>query len=123
MFPPFDAGIFTAIVVMVAAADSVPAFNVEPFCHAVAMRAAPVGDKDVCLRQEREARDQLVRQWTRFPVADRSYCEQLARTGSDPTYTELLTCEGTRETCGRENAGRWGKDRNNNVECIHWANR
>ena len=35
MFPPFDAGIFTAIVVMVAAADSVPAFNVEPFCRAV----------------------------------------------------------------------------------------
>ncbi len=92
MFPPFDAGIFTAIVVMVAAADGVPAFNVEPFCRAVAMRAAPVGDTDVCLRQEREARDQLVRQWTQFPFADRSYCERLTRTGSDPTYTELLTC-------------------------------
>jgi len=32
--------------------------------------AAPVGDKDVCLRQEQEAHDQLVRQWTQFPVAD-----------------------------------------------------
>ena len=84
-------GIVTAIVILVAA-DRVPAFNVEPFCRAVAMRAAPVGDKDVCLRQEQEAHDQLVRQWTQFPVADRSYCEQLTLTGSDPTYTELLTC-------------------------------
>jgi hypothetical protein len=98
MFPPFDAGIFTAIVVMVAAADSVPAFNVEPFCHAVAMRAAPVGDKGACLRQEREARDQPVRQWSGFPSP-------------------------MREACGRDRAGRWGRDRNNNVECIHWANR
>jgi len=47
-------GIVTAIVILVAA-DRVPAFNVEPFCRAVAMRAAPVGDKDVCLRQEQEA--------------------------------------------------------------------
>ena len=91
MFPSFDAGIFTAVAILLAA-DSVPAFNVEPFCRAVAMRAAPVGDEDVCLRQEQEARDQLVRQWTQFPLADRSYCEQLTRTGSDPTYTELLTC-------------------------------
>ena len=56
------AGIVTAAIVILVAADRVPAFNVEPFCRAVAMRAAPVGDKDVCLRQEQEARDQLVRQ-------------------------------------------------------------
>jgi hypothetical protein len=91
MFPSLDAGVATAIVLLVAA-DSIPVFNVEPFCRAVATRAAPVGDKDVCLRQEHEARDQLVRQWAQFPAADRSYCEQLARIGSDPTYTELLTC-------------------------------
>jgi predicted nucleic acid-binding protein len=57
----------------------VPRFNVEPFCHALASRAAPAGDKDICLAEEREAREQLVQQWS-------------ATTGGDPTYTELLTC-------------------------------
>src|SRR5258708_7749074 len=86
------AGIVTAAIVILVAADRVPASNVEPFCRAVAIRAAPIGDKDICLRQEQEAREQLVRQWAQFPATDRSYCEQLTRTGSDPTYTELLTC-------------------------------
>ena len=51
----------------------------------------PVGDVEVCLQKEREARDQLMQQWTQFPVGDRSYCRELT-TGFDPTYTELLTC-------------------------------
>jgi hypothetical protein len=63
-----------------------------PFCRAVASRAAPAGDKDICFVEEREARDQLVQQWSRFDPADRIYCERLATTGGDPTYTELLTC-------------------------------
>jgi hypothetical protein len=54
------AGIVTAAIVILVAADRVPAFNVEPFCRAVAIRAAPIGDKDICLWQEQEAREQLV---------------------------------------------------------------
>jgi hypothetical protein len=90
MFLRFDAVLLAGSLWL--AADGVPTFNVEPFCRAVASRAAPVGDADVCLRQEREARDQLVKQWAQFPAADRAYCQQLHTIGGDPTYTELLTC-------------------------------
>jgi hypothetical protein len=77
---------------LVLAADSVPTFEVEAFCHRVAALDWPVGDADVCLRKERQARDQLARYWTQFHAADRSYCRELSTTGFDPTYTELLTC-------------------------------
>ena len=90
MFVRFEAALLAGLTWL--AADSVPTFNVEPFCRAVASRAAPAGDKDICLAEEREARDQLVQQWSRFDPADRIYCERLATTGGDPTYTELLTC-------------------------------
>jgi hypothetical protein len=65
------------------AADPLPNFSVEPFCRAVARRAAPVGDLDNCMRKEMEAKDQLAKEW---------YCLQLSTIGGDPTYTELLTC-------------------------------
>ena len=90
MFARFEAALLAGLTWLVA--DSVPTFNVEPFCRAVASRAAPAGDRDICLAEEREARDQLVQQWSRFDPADRIYCERLATTGGDPTYTELLTC-------------------------------
>jgi hypothetical protein len=90
MFARFEAALLAGLAWLVA--DSVPTFNVEPFCRAVASRAAPVGDKDICLEKEREARDQLVRHWSEFLPADKAYCQRLATTGGDPTYTELLAC-------------------------------
>jgi hypothetical protein len=90
MFLRFEAALLASSVWLVA--DSVPTFNVEPFCRAVASRAAPVGDKDLCLEKEREAREQLVQHWSQFLPADRAYCHQLTTTGGDPIYTELLTC-------------------------------
>jgi hypothetical protein len=90
MFARFEAALLAGLVWLVV--DSVPTFNVEPFCREVASRAAPVGDKDICLEKEREARDQLVQQWSRFLPADKAYCERLATIGGDPAYTELLTC-------------------------------
>jgi hypothetical protein len=90
MVPRFEVALLVGLARLVA--DSVPTFNVEPFCRAVASRAAPVGDKDICLEKEREARDQLVQNWWQFPPADKAYCQRLATIGGDPTYTELLTC-------------------------------
>jgi hypothetical protein len=90
MLPRLEPALLLATVVLVA--DSVPTFNVQSFCRRVAEMARPVANPDVCLRNEQEARDQLVRQWTQFPPADRSYCRRLATIGGDPTYTELLTC-------------------------------
>jgi hypothetical protein len=90
MFVPLDAALIA--VTLVAAADRIPTFNVEPFCRRIAALAAPVGDKDVCLRKEQAARDELARQWPEFAPADKSHCLNLATLGGDPTYTALLTC-------------------------------
>lgn len=77
----------------VSAVDRVPNFNVEPACRAAAERAVPVGDVQVCLRQEQRARDELARKWAGFARADREHCVGVATMGEHaPTYTELLTC-------------------------------
>jgi len=76
-----------------AVADGVPTFNIQPGCRAAS--DGTVGFKvtrDACLRSEREAREQLVKQWNAFPAADRASCVALSTTGGDPTYTELITC-------------------------------
>ncbi len=90
MFPRFEA--LAVVVTIWAAADGVPTFNVEPLCQDIARRSAPVGDKQVCLRKEAEAREQLQREWVRFHPADRRHCLRLAGLGGEPTYTALLTC-------------------------------
>jgi hypothetical protein len=90
MFLPHDAALLAATLLLVA--DRVPTFDVEPFCRAVAQRAAPVADVKICLRKEQEARDELARQWAQFAAADKAHCLHLSTIGGDPIYTELLTC-------------------------------
>ena len=90
MLLPHKPALLAAGLVLVT--DGVPTFEVESFCRRVAAMTKAVGDVEVCLRKEREARDQLVQQWTQFSASDKSYCRQLTTTGFDPTYTELLTC-------------------------------
>ena len=115
MFLPLDAALLAASLVLVA--DRVPTFNVEPSCRKIADRAAPVGDADVCLRKEREARDELVKQWAQFPAADKAFCQGLHTIGGESTNTELLTClelqrdarmlrERKKETTGRGGGNR-----------------
>jgi hypothetical protein len=89
------------------AADGVPTFNVEPFCREVAKRAAPVGDVNVCLRQEREARDQLVKEWAQFPAADRAFCQHLhtAVIRPIPNSSPASNCSAMRGICGRRSRG------------------
>ena len=47
---------------------------------------------DSCLATEASARDQLVRNWNKFPPADRVSCVKVATTGGGGSYTALLTC-------------------------------
>jgi hypothetical protein len=89
MFPLLDAALLATIILV---ADRVPTFDVASHCRRVASQATPVGDPLACLREEQEARAQLVAQWTQFPAADRSYCGELTTLGGEPTFTELLTC-------------------------------
>ena len=89
MFLLLDAALLTTIILV---ADRVPSFDVASHCRSVASQATPVGDPLACLREEQEARAQLVAQWTQFPAADQSYCRELTTRGGEPTFTELLTC-------------------------------
>lgn len=80
---------------LLAAADAVPALNVETGCRA----AAKMGDSlslDASLRQcmadEKSARDELEKEWTQFPLALRQRCVATTQTGGDPSYVEVLVC-------------------------------
>jgi hypothetical protein len=73
--------------------DTVPTFNVTPSCRAAAtVTGAPHDRLQTCLQSEQRARDEAVKEWTKFPAADRTRCIQTASVGGNPTYTELITC-------------------------------
>ena len=86
----------TAAALLAAAAatpaDRIPDFNVEPHCREIAAKAAPVGDADACLADERAALNQLAGEWGQFTLSERSYCTRLSTLGSQPSYVDLLTC-------------------------------
>jgi hypothetical protein len=90
MSPHLEAALLSSIILI--AADRVPNFNLEPICREVAGRAYAPDYKEICLRKEHEARDQLRQKWTTLPASDRSYCTELASLGRVPSYVELLTC-------------------------------
>jgi hypothetical protein len=90
MFKAIETMLLAATMLLFA--DGVPTFNVEPHCRAVARLAEPIGDANVCVEKEQEARDQLVKQWTQFLPAEKDHCLRLATLGGDPIYTKLLTC-------------------------------
>lgn len=96
MFAPFAVPMFAAVVWT--AAGGVPTFDVERSCRGAAVQAVPGSSIEICLRKEREARDDLDREWARFSPADKSTCVPLSTAGGGATYTELLTClEMTRD--------------------------
>jgi hypothetical protein len=78
---------------VIAAADSVPSFDVNPTCRGATNTAGGGGrGSNVCIRTELGARDQLARQWAQFPSADRTRCVQLTNMTHMPSYVQVLTC-------------------------------
>ena len=82
-----------------AAADNVPALNIEPLCQGIAQQGgssfhdSEIGKaKQDCLKTENEVRDELVKQWSTFAPPDKTACTNESRMGGDSSYTELLTC-------------------------------
>jgi hypothetical protein len=74
-------------------ADRVPQFNVEPTCRGAATASAAIrSDKDICIKKELQARDDLAGQWSGFQAADRARCVTSASAGGIPSYVQLLTC-------------------------------
>jgi hypothetical protein len=76
---------------LLALADSVPTYNVEPVCKPIPELQMGTNDREVCLNSERVAREQLVKQWTSFPSDSKGRCLGL---GSHyiQSYVELLVC-------------------------------
>ena len=75
------------------AQDQVPVLNVDSTCRGTETTAAGFGrGPDVCRRTEVGARDELTRQWSDFPPADRRRCVQLATMTEISSYVQILTC-------------------------------
>ena len=76
-----------------AVADSVPSWDVTASCRGAA-EAGYTQDTKVnlqrCLDSEQRTREQLNKNWSTFPAADRLKCVK-TQTFS-PTYSELATC-------------------------------
>jgi len=91
--PAFIPALIMGAQLTIPVADAVPSFNVQPSCQAAARGDAGIKqDLQVCLEDEKGARDELAKEWSQFAPNDRSLCTRLAATGGSPTYTELLVC-------------------------------
>jgi hypothetical protein len=80
---------------VVAVADKVPQFDIAGSCKLdIAATAGLSDDQSVnsCVHDERQARQQLIRQWSKFPAPRRASCTGEARVGGTPSYVSLLTC-------------------------------
>jgi len=81
---------------IVAAADTVPSFNVEPNCRA-ALEDDP-SDMNVrqnvesCVNDERQARDELKSNWSHYSAADKARCVSESTMGGQASYVELQIC-------------------------------
>jgi len=84
---------FAATLTGLTAANAVdvPMLDVNRTCHPIAAEDGAL-DTERCLKTEREAREQLAREWSGFPAADKTMCTQMARMGGLPSYVQLITC-------------------------------
>ena len=99
MFQPLSAAL-VAVPLVVVAADQVPTFDLKPTCSGAIPSPATGGrGTDACNRSELSARDQLARDWSTFPAAERTRCVQLTNMTRMPSYVQVLTClETARDT-------------------------
>lgn len=80
------------LAAVAAYAAEVPTLDVSQTCQAIPGDRTFAIDTDRCLKSEKEARDQLTREWATFPAADRTLCTQTATMGGTASYVELITC-------------------------------
>ena len=80
-----------------ARSDDIPTLDVNPVCHGIASQSElEVGLQQTgfeqCVQSEQAVRDEIKKEWSTFPTADKTHCVALAKTGGESSYTELLTC-------------------------------
>ena len=84
-----------------AVADSVPSWDLTASCRAaasVAYSQTPNERLTSCLASEQRTREELNKNWSTFPAADRIGCVKSLT--FSPTYTELVTCLEMRRDMG-----------------------
>jgi hypothetical protein len=80
-----------------ARSDDIPTLDVNPVCHGIAMQGELEAglqrtNFEQCVQSEQATREQLKKEWSTFTTADKSDCVALAKSGGEPSYTELFTC-------------------------------
>jgi len=86
-------GIWFCSSASAAVADGVPSWDVTASCRGAASAGYTQDTKENlkrCLDSEQRTREQLDKNWSTFPAADRMKCVK-TQTFS-PTYSELATC-------------------------------
>src|SRR5262249_14159719 len=74
-----------------AVADGVPSWDVTASCRvSIAFGQTPTERLNSCLATEQRTREELNKNWSTFPAADRIACVKSLT--FSPTYTELATC-------------------------------
>jgi hypothetical protein len=81
-------------------AEEVFTLDVRPVCRGIAAQSADPGvgqggqteTFQRCVESEQQVREDLKKAWPNFSAADKRHCVDLARTGGESSYTELLTC-------------------------------
>ena len=90
-FCPTDA---SARQTRAAVGDGVPNWDVTSSCRAAGSVSGKGGTPDErakgCLASEQRTREELIKNWSTFPAADRVGCVKSLT--FSPTYTELVTC-------------------------------
>lgn len=91
---PVQTTIMVAAILAATAAHAaeVPTLDISRTCKPIAGDRSMAIDTERCLKTEKEAREQLAREWSTFPEADRKQCTQTATMGGLPSYVELITC-------------------------------
>ena len=84
-------------MVPAARSDDIPTLDVNPVCHGIAMQGElEAGLQQTsfqqCVQSEQSVRDEIKKEWSTFTTPDKTSCVALAKTGGEPSYTELLTC-------------------------------
>jgi hypothetical protein len=71
----------------------VPTLDVSLTCHAVtSLHLSDGQDYDNCMQDERQARDQLLKNWSSYSSAIHARCAAEATTGGTPSYVDLVEC-------------------------------
>jgi hypothetical protein len=76
-------------------ADGVPKFDIARSCKLdVAATAGLSVDQSVksCISDERKARQQLGRNWSKIPASSKATCVPQESIGGTPSYVSLQTC-------------------------------